>query len=153
METLEPILSQHPFFEGLDHAYLKLITGCASNVKFQEGASIFRTGEDATHFYLLRQGTVALEMYAPQRPPITVQTVEKGEMLGWSWLIPPYHWYFDARAVDAVRAIAIDGRCLRTKCEENHDLGYELLKRVSSIMYQRLQATRLQVMDVYAAHA
>jgi CRP-like cAMP-binding protein len=151
METLEPILAQHPFFEGLEPEYLKLITGCASNVKFQAGAFVFRTGEEASHFYLLRQGRAALEIYAPQRAPIMIQTIEKGEILGWSWLIPPHTWHFDARALEPIRALAIDGKCLRAKCEANHDLGYELLKRVSSIMYQRLQATRMQILDVYAA--
>jgi CRP-like cAMP-binding protein len=80
-----------------------------------------------------------------------IQTIEKGEILGWSWLIPPHTWHFDARALEPIRALAIDGKCLRAKCEANHDLGYELLKRVSSIMYQRLQATRMQILDVYAA--
>ncbi len=152
METLEPILAQHPFFEGLEPAYLQLLTGCAANVKFQAGAYLFRTGEEAHYFYLIRQGKVALEIYAPQHPPIMIETVEKGEILGWSWLIPPYHWHFDARAIEPIRALAMDGKCLRVKCEENHDLGYELLKRFTNIMDQRLQATRLQILDVYAAH-
>jgi CRP-like cAMP-binding protein len=153
METLEPILAQHPFFEGLDPAYLKLLVGCASNVRFQPGAYLFRQGEEATHFYLLRRGRVAVEIYAPQRPPIVVQTVEEGEIVGWSWLIPPHQWRFDARVVEATRAIALDGKCLRGKCEANHDLGYELLKRFAHITTQRLEATRLQLLDVYTAHA
>ena len=152
METLEPILAQHPFFEGLDPAHLKVLVGCASNVRFQPGAYLFRQGEEATHFYLLRQGRVAVEIYAPHRPPIVVQTVEAGEVVGWSWLIPPHQWRFDARVVEATRAIALDGKCLRGKCETNHDLGYELLKRFAHITTQRLEATRLQLLDVYAAH-
>ena len=152
METLEPILAQHSFFEGLDADYLKVLVGCASNVRFEQGAYLFRTGEEASQFYLLRQGRIALEIYAPQRPPIVVQTLEAGDILGWSWLIPPYRWRFDARAVDATRAIGLDGKCLRTKCEENHDLGYELLKRFVHITTQRLEATRLQLLDVYAPH-
>ena len=152
MESLEPILAQHSFFEGLDAEYLRVLVGCASNVRFAEGAYLFRTGEEAGHFYLIRQGRVALEIYAPQRPPIVVQTLEAGDILGWSWLIPPYRWRFDARAVEGTRAIALDGTCLRTKCEENHDLGYELLKRFVHITTQRLEATRLQLLDVYAPH-
>lgn len=152
MESLEPILAQHSFFEGLDPAYLKVLVGCASNVRFAESAYLFRTGEEASHFYLIREGRIALEIYAPQRPPIVVQTLEAGDILGWSWLIPPYRWRFDARVVDAARAIALDGKCLRTKCEENHDLGYELLKRFVDITTQRLEATRLQLLDVYAPH-
>jgi CRP/FNR family cyclic AMP-dependent transcriptional regulator len=152
METLEPTLAQHPFFEGLDGAYLKLLVGCASNVRFQAGAYLFRQGEEAGHFYLLRQGRIALEIYAPQRPPIVVQTLDAGDILGWSWLIPPHHWRFDARVVEDTRAIALDGKCLRNKCEENHDLGYELLKRFAHIITERVEAARMQLLDVYASH-
>ena len=152
METLERILAEHSFFEGLETEYLKLLVGCASNVRFQAGAYLFREGEEASHFYLIRQGRVAVEIYAPQRPPIVVQTLEGGDILGWSWLIPPYHWRFDARVVEPARAIALDGKCLRSKCEENHDLGYALLKRFAHIVDQRLQATRMQLLDVYATH-
>ena len=150
METLERILAEHTFFEGLEPEYLKLLVGCASNVRFQAGAYLFREGEEASHFYRIRQGRVAVEIYAPQRPPIVVQTLEGGDILGWSWLIPPYHWRFDARVVEVMRAIALDGKCLRSKCEENHDLGYALLKRFAHIVDQRLEATRMQLLDVYA---
>jgi CRP/FNR family cyclic AMP-dependent transcriptional regulator len=152
METLERILAEHSFFEGLEPEYLKLLVGCASNVRFQAGAYLFREGEEASQFYLVRQGRVAVEIYAPQRPPIVVQTLEGGDILGWSWLIPPYHWRFDARVVELTRAIALDGKCLRSKCEENHDLGYALLKRFAHIVDQRLEATRMQLLDVYATH-
>jgi CRP/FNR family transcriptional regulator, cyclic AMP receptor protein len=152
METLERILAQHPFFEGFAPEYRELLVSCASNVVLQPRTYLFREGQEASHFYLVRQGKLALEGYPPQRPPIVIQTVEEGEILGWSWLIPPYKWSFDARAVDLVRAVALDGTCLRRKCEENHDLGYEFLKRFAYIIDQRLQATRLQLLDVYAPH-
>jgi CRP-like cAMP-binding protein len=151
METLEPILAQHPFFHDLDARHLALLVGCASNVRFAEGQFLFRTGEEANQFFLVRHGRVALEIVVPGRPALTVQTVGAGDILGWSWLIPPYHWLFDARAVEQTRAVSLDGRCLRTKCEADHDLGYELLKRFAHIMEQRLQATRLQLLDVYGA--
>ena len=149
MQTLEPILAKHPFFEGLEPKYLQLITDCASNVRFEAGSYIFREGEAASHFYIIRQGKVALETFASQRGPITIETIEAGEVLGWSWLFPPYRWHFDARVVEPTRAIVLDGVCLRTKGETDHDLGYELVKRVAQIMMQRLQATRLQLLDVY----
>ncbi|MBM4246759.1 MAG: cyclic nucleotide-binding domain-containing protein [Deltaproteobacteria bacterium] len=149
METLERILSGHPFFEGLAEPYLKLIVGCASNVRFAAGEFLFRTGEEANEFFLVRSGRIALEVAAPGRPAVAVQTLGEGEILGWSWLVPPYHWMFDARAVEPTRAIALDGRCLRGKCESDHDLGYELLKRFAHIMEQRLRAARLQLLDVY----
>lgn len=149
METLERILSGHPFFEGLAEPYLGLIVGCATNVRFVAGAFLFRTGGEANEFFLVRSGRIALEVAAPGRPAVAVQTLGEGEILGWSWLVPPYHWMFDARAIEPTRAIALDGRCLRGKCESDHDLGYELLKRFAHIMEQRLQAARLQLLDVY----
>ena len=149
MQTLESILVEHPFFKGLDHPYMELITGCASNVRYGAGEYIFREGEDASRFYIIREGKVALETTAPGHEPITIQTVEAGEVLGWSWLFPPYRWHFSARVVEPTRAIALDGVCLRTKGEEDHDLGYELVKRVAQVMMERLQATRLQLLDVY----
>ncbi len=153
MENLKPILAAHPFLKDLDSHHLELIVGCASNVRFDPGQFIFRDGEEANQFYVLRHGKVALEIVAPQRGPIIVETLGEGEILGWSWLIPPYNWHFDARAVELTRAIALDGKCLRTKCEQDHDLGYELLKRFAHIMEQRLEATQLQLLDVYGNHA
>ncbi len=152
MDSLEPILAKHAFFEGLDPKYLKLLVGCASNERFPAGSYLFRQGEEASRFYLIRQGRVALEIYAPQRPAIVIETLDGDDILGWSWLIPPYLWRFDARIVEPTRAIALDGKCLRAKCEEDHDLGYELMKRFAHIVTQRLQSTRMQLLDVYAAH-
>jgi CRP-like cAMP-binding protein len=149
METLERILSEHPFFKGLEESYLQLLVGCASNVRFDAGEVIFREGEEANKFYLIRQGKVAVEMFAPSRGPIILQTLGEGEVLGWSWLVAPYRWRFDGRAVELTRAIALDGECLRGKCEEDHNLGYELMKRVSLVMEKLVQATRLQLADVY----
>jgi CRP/FNR family transcriptional regulator, cyclic AMP receptor protein len=152
METLEHIIGEHCFFAGLEPYYTNLLVGCASNTRFQKGAYIFKEGEEANEFYLIRAGKVALEIFAPQRKPIIVSTLDEGEILGWSWLLPPYHWKFHARAVEDTRAIALDGRCLRVKCEQNHDLGYEILKRFAQIAERRLEATRMQLLDVYAAH-
>ena len=153
MQTLESVLAEHPFFAGLEPKYLQFITGCASNVRFDAGTYIFREGVPASYFYILRHGKVALETFAAQRGPIIIETIEAGEVLGWSWLFPPYRWHFSARVVEPTRAIALDGACLRTKGEEDHELGYQLVKRVAQIMMQRLQATRLQLLDVYHGRA
>ncbi len=152
METLERTLKEHPFFEGLDPDYVKLLVGCASNVRFEPGAYLFRQGEEANQFYLLRQGRVAIDIYQPQSPPITIETLEKDDVLGWSWLVAPHFWRFDGRAVELTRAFTLDGKCLRAKCEENHDLGYELMKRFIHILERRLHSTRIQLLDVYATH-
>jgi len=153
MQTLESILVGHPFFKELKPQYLQLITGCASNVRFNAGTYMLREGAEASQFYLIRHGKVALEIPAAQRGHITIETIEAGEVLGWSWLFPPYRWHFSARVVEPVRAIALDGTCLRAKGEEDHDLGYELMKRVAHIMMERLQATRMQLLDVYGVGA
>jgi CRP/FNR family transcriptional regulator, cyclic AMP receptor protein len=150
METLERIIAEHPFFEGLDVPYMDLLVGCASNVRFDKGHYIFREGGDANEFYLIRAGKVALEVFGPNRKPTIVETLSEGDILGWSWLIPPYIWKFHARTVDMTRAIALDAKCLRSKCEENHDLGYEIMKRFAGVMQRRLEATRFQLLDVYA---
>ncbi|HVA00911.1 MAG TPA: cyclic nucleotide-binding domain-containing protein [Terriglobia bacterium] len=149
MENLERILAEHPFFKGMDERYLELLTGCASNVRFEAGQYIFHAEEEANRFYLLRQGKVALEAFAPERGSIVILTLEEGEVLGWSWLFPPHRWKFDARVVEFTRAIALDGACLRQKSEENHDLGYEFMKRFSQLMARALLATRLQLLNVY----
>jgi CRP/FNR family transcriptional regulator, cyclic AMP receptor protein len=152
METLERILADHPFFSELDRQYVELLAGCASNVRFTAGSWVVREGAEASQFYLIREGRIALEIASPSRSPLTVETLEEGGILGWSWLIPPHTWSLDARATELTRAIALDGKCLRLKCEENHDLGYELLKRFARILEQHLEATRLQLVDIYAAH-
>jgi CRP-like cAMP-binding protein len=148
VETLEPLLAEHPFFQGLKPNDIRMITGCAKNVRFEAGRPIFLEGEPADQFYLIRQGKVALEVFTPSGPA-PIQTIGAGAELGWSWLIPPYKWRFDARAIETTLAFALDGKCLRGKCDEDPRLGYELLKRVSAVIAERLQATRLQMLDVY----
>ena len=149
MHTLEAILATQPFFQGFAPNYLQLMAHCARTVHYEAGEYIFREGEPATHFYLIRQGLVALETVAARHQPVIIETLETEEVLGWSWLFPPYRWHFSARAVKAVRAISLDGICLREKSEEDHELGYQLTKRVAQIMLERLQATRLQLLDIY----
>jgi len=149
METLESLLSEHPFIKGLDQKHIQLITGCASNVRFDAGQIIFREGEEADQFYIIRQGKITLQIYTPGRGSIIIDSLTDEEILGWSWLIPPYQWRFDAVATVLTRAIALDGKCLRNKCEADHDLGFELLKRFASIVDSRLESTRIRLLDMY----
>ncbi len=151
MKTLEPILRAHPFFKDLDPRFLELLVGCASNVVYKPGAFICHEGDAANQFYIIRQGQVAVEVYAPGRGSIVLETLSAGDILGWSWLIPPYHWHSDVRAIELTRAIALNGECLRMKCNADHDLGYELLKRFSGVIVASLEAARLQLVDVYGA--
>lgn len=150
MENLKRILEVHPFVLGLAPRHVELIVGCAANVRFPAGAYIGREGERADQFYVIREGKVALEIHAPPRGTISIQTLEDGDVLGWSWLVIPYRWRFDIRAVLDTRAIALDGACLRTKCQQDHELGYELMNRIAHIIEQRLNSTRLQLIDMYS---
>ena len=147
--TLEPILSAHPFLQGLDPPVLALIVGCASNVRFDAGQYLFREGEEASEFYIIREGLVSVEIHVPERGSVTLQTVAAGGIVGWSWVFPPYRWHSDARAVEPTRAIALDGACLRMKCEESPRMGYELMKRFARVLDESLQASRLQLLDLY----
>lgn len=149
IKDIRDLLEEHPFFHGLSPDYIDFIAGCGRNVNFNSGDYIFHEGEDADTFYILREGHVALEIASSGHGPIIIQTVGKGDVLGWSWLYPPYKWFLDARTVETVRAVALDGKCLRDKCERDTGLGYELMKRFSYIITQRLQATRLQLLDIF----
>ena len=149
IHNLEPFIAEHAFFAGLSPAYITLIAGCAKNVVYDAGAFVFKQGETAEWFYVVRDGHVAVEVPAPSGGSVRVATVERDEILGWSWLMPPYVYQFDARALDKTRAVAIDGHCLRKKCDDDPALGYELMKRFSQVMTERLQAARLQLLDVY----
>ncbi len=150
---MDAIIREHRFFAGLDEDTIQLLAGCARNVVFKPGQYLFRIGESANEFYLIRQGRVALDVVTPGHSAITFQTVGEGEIVGVSWLLPPYKWMHDARAVDQVRAIGMDAACLRGKCDADHDLGYEMMRRFLPVLVSRLQATRLQLLDVYGKSA
>jgi CRP-like cAMP-binding protein len=150
VKTIEEILATHPFFQGLRPEYLKLIAGCASNAHFKPGDYLLREGAEADRFYAIREGTAVVEVAAPERGPIAVLTIPEGDIAGWSWLFPPYRWKFDVRAREAVRATAFDGACLRGKCDGDPAMGYELMKRLAHLVSKRLEATRLQLLDLYA---
>jgi CRP-like cAMP-binding protein len=149
IENLSDILRQHPFVADLPDHHMQILMGCASNIRFEEGSYLIREGQMAETLFLLRSGRVALEIDLAERGTLRIQTVGAGEVLGWSWLISPFRWHFSGCAVTEVRAVALDGKCLRTKCENDHDFGYEMLKRMSQTMERRLEATRLQLLDVY----
>lgn len=152
MHTPESYLAEHLFFKGLEPHHIKTIAECASDIQFDAGQFILHEGDEANNFYAIRHGKIAVKLFAAERGSLTIQTIGEGEVLGWSWLIPPYRWRFDAQAMEITRAVVLDARCLRNKCEQDHDLGYELLKRFSSIVAHRLEATRLQLLDVYGGH-
>ena len=149
MQTLEQIVTASPVFDGLDPAQLELIAGCAKLDSFSDGDRLFREGDAANTFFLLRRGRVALTTHVPGRGDVTIETLEAGEAIGWSWLFPPFRWHFDARAVESAGVVAFDGACLRGKCDADTALGYELMRRFAAVMIDRLQHTRTLLLDVY----
>jgi CRP-like cAMP-binding protein len=149
MERIDDLLQQFPFFEGLPQPYLSLVAGCAQNVHFKPGEYLIREGDRADRFFALRKGSVAVETYVPSRGPVVLQTMSDGEILGWSWLFPPYVYQFDVRARTEVSATAFDGACLRSKCDADPALGYAFMQRLARVFSARLEATRRQLLDVY----
>ena len=137
---LTPEWKAHPFLHGLSAEHLARLVECAMTTEFRPGQVIFREGAMANRFYLILAGRVAVELTAPDRPPLLIDHVGAGEVLGWSWLFPPYGLHFTAEAVEPVRAIFFYGTWLRERCEENPALGYELAKRVSGVVMHRLEA-------------
>jgi len=149
---MRDLIQGHTFFAGLSESSLELVVGCARNVSLPAGSLLCTEGESANTFYLLRRGRVSINVHAPGRGSIVIETVGPGDVVGWSWLVPPYRWTFDARTMERVGAIAIDGACLRDKALADPALGFELLSRVSVTLLTRLQATRLRLLDLYGDH-
>jgi CRP-like cAMP-binding protein len=150
IRSVEEIVAQHPLLRGLPADAAPLVAGCARLQRFKPGQLLLREGEEADTFYLVRHGTVRIEVETPGRPPLVIETVGAGQVVGWSWLLPPMPWEFDARANGAVATIAVDTSCLRAKAESDPAFGYALLKRLSTMLIERLQATRIRLLDLYA---
>jgi CRP/FNR family cyclic AMP-dependent transcriptional regulator len=143
------LVANHRLLTGLPGDAVGRLAGCARNVAFAPGQLLLTEGDPADALYLLRRGHVSLEVHAPGRGPLVIETIGPGEAVGWSWLFPPYRWQFDGRALDAVGAVAVDGSCLRAKAEADPKFGYELMKRFLPVMLERLQAARVRLLDLY----
>ena len=140
----------HPFLEGLTGEQLAALAECAMPTSFQAGQVIFWQGEMANRFYLILEGRVILEAGLPEHSPATVDFVVGGDVLGWSWLFPPYVWNFTARALEPVQAIFFYGTWLRERCNADSALGYELMRRTVGVVIRRLQAARRQLIRLAA---
>ena len=148
---IEPMVTRvalHPFLAGMKQAELALLTDCAMVVRFEPGQLIFREGELANRFYLIETGKIILESSGRFDDSVVIDTVGAGDLLGWSWMFPPYVWHFTARAVEPTVAIFFYGTILREYCERNHSLGYELFKRMSAVMIKRLQSARDKMLAI-----
>jgi CRP-like cAMP-binding protein len=142
--TIESLIKAHPFLEGLSPHQYRLLGDCAMSAHFDAGEVIFAEGDPANRFYLIQKGHLALESQTADRGIVSIQTLGPGDVLGWSWLFPPYFWHFGARALAPTEAIFIYATPLRHECEADHELGYELMKRMAAVMLTRLQAARRQ---------
>ena len=151
-QQLEAAVAAHPFLLALSEHHIALLADCAMQIKFETGHVIFRQGETANRFYLIDQGKVALDSSVHDEEPVMIDEIGDGDLLGWSWLFPPYIWHFTARAVEPTTAIFFYGTVLREYCERDQALGFELFKRMSEVMTRRLQAARLRLLGLYAAN-
>jgi CRP-like cAMP-binding protein len=151
MRTIAEYLPQHPFFAGLDESVATLVSGCAVNVHLRPGQYLFHEGEPADTFYVIRHGRVSVEVRTAAGPSVVVDTAHDDDVVGWSWLVPPYRCRYDARATEETSAIAFDGACLREKGQADPAVGYALLQRVVAVMADRLHSARTRLLDLYGA--
>ena len=149
MNTLESSIATHPFTKDINPHYLHLLNECATFERFGADQQIFQESFEADRFYLIHRGRVALQTFVPGTGVTTIQTIGAGEALGWSRLYPPHRWHFSAVAVEPVEAAALCARTLRDRMEENHEFGYAITLRVGQVMLERLQATRLRLLEMY----
>ena len=144
-------LAEHPFLEGMEKDLIEKLVGCVEGVfHFAEDEVLFRSGGEARRCFLIAEGEVAIEIHSPGAGSRIVQTVARGQVLGWSWLFEPYRTSFDARVLTPVKSIVLDGEKLRACMNDHPDLGFAMMVRYAKLIGGRLQATRLQLLDMYA---
>jgi CRP-like cAMP-binding protein len=148
MTTLD-LINEHPFLEGLPHPWLDRLALQARRANYHQGYRLFSEGGKAEHFWLVRSGLIALNIHTPQRGDVVIETIGPGTVLGWSWQFPPYRWHFGAVAAEHTLTIRFDAAGVRRLCADEPALGYELSQRFMSIVMERLQATRVRLLDLY----
>ena len=145
IEITPAVLAVHPFLHGMSREQLAPLSEAATDVRFPARHRLFEDGGHAARFWLIQSGYVALDMHVPGEGRVRVETIGMGELVGWSWLFPPYTWAFGAVTVSPVEAFEFDGRAVRACCEADPELGYELTRRLARVIAQRLQATRVRL--------
>lgn len=143
------ILAEHEVFRTMSLEHAEVIAGCARNAVFEAGHAVFGEGDPADTFMLIRHGRVALRVAVPGRGDIAIETLGPGDVLGWSWVVPPYRRNCDAEALEPTRAVVFDGACIRGKFEADAALGYDMLARFVPVVAHRLHATQIRLLDVY----
>jgi CRP/FNR family transcriptional regulator, cyclic AMP receptor protein len=147
---MDDLLLDQPFLAGLSRIQLDRLSLWSKRKLFHAGARLFEEGGRADRFWLIREGHVTLDTHVPGRGGAIVETLGPGAVLGWSWLFAPYRWHFAASAVETTLAIEFDGPGIRELCEHDHELGYQLMSRFVVVVVDRMQATRLRLLDLYA---
>jgi CRP/FNR family transcriptional regulator, cyclic AMP receptor protein len=142
-------VASHPFFHGFDAAFVEAMCAKAVEHRYAVEEMLAVEGTPAEILYVVLEGKVALEVGASDRPRLTVQTVGPGEVLGWSWLVPPHHWRFDARAVKPTRVVVLDGGVLRHILSTHPKWGYQFMVRFMPVLAERLENTRVQLLDIH----
>lgn len=152
-DSLKTYIASHPFFQGIKPDHLEVIMAGAAKMSFGADGILFRERDPASRFYLIQSGRVALEAHLPVHGTAKVQILGAGDVLGWSWLFPPYVWHFQARTLEPTEVVALDGAHLLVNAERDRDFGYELMKRVAQVVIQRLQSTRREILAAQSAAA
>jgi CRP-like cAMP-binding protein len=147
---MDELLSEHAFLAGVSSRTVAVLLEGARIVTFDRGALLLREGEDADTIFLITRGRVAIEIHAPSRGPLVIDTVEPGHVVGLSWVAAPFRWQFDARALEPVEAVAIDTQRLKEHLAVQPEVAAELHQRLSAVLLARLQATRIRLLDLYA---
>jgi CRP-like cAMP-binding protein len=145
--SLYQLIDAQPFFKGFTAAQLELLAASALEMKFEAGQTIFAAGSPANRFYLILEGQVVLETEVAEHNQMAVQTLWPGDDLGWSWLFPPYSLHFSARAIEPTRTIFFYGTRLREQCEADHELGYQMMRRIAEVASRRLQAMQSSLLQ------
>jgi CRP-like cAMP-binding protein len=148
--SIRELIGAHPLLADFGSEDLDLIAGCGRNQVFAAGAALAREGEAADRFFLIRKGRASIQVHAPGSA-LVIATAGPGELVGWSWIFPPYRWTNDVEAVEDTRAVAIEAKCLRDKCERDPAFGYRIMTRFAQVMADQLQATSLRLLDLYGA--
>jgi len=151
MRDLATVLSEQEAFAVLERAHLDELAGCSRIVRYRPGDRVFGEGDAAESCHVVRRGRIALAIHGAQRGRDVIATYGPGQIVGWSWLFAPYRWQFDAWAAMDSSAVVMDAACVRSKCDADPRFGYALVKRVAGLAIDRLQATRLQLLDVYGS--
>jgi len=144
-EVSAATLAAHPFLRGMSRDHVSVLAEAARNVKFPARYRLFEDGGNATRFWLIQSGHVSLDLHVPGDGPVVIETIGMGELLGWSWLFPPYTWAFGAVAATAVEAFEFDAPLVRERCAAYPELGYEFNQRITRVLAKRLQATRIRL--------